>query len=176
MGLLSAHPVAPLISIHHLDVVEPIFPKVNRIQALQRLKVPIKLDSAGIMQQSVCYDKTRSWTISVSWGYTVQIYRGIFSVREMETPVRTFLNWYKRADYTGFSFNTRPVTGHACQKPFVFYLSKALYNKNTNQTATEYGQHRVPSSECEWNMVDPSRIERVQVYKTLDPHLWDKVS
>ncbi|TYI54875.1 hypothetical protein E1A91_D11G103100v1 [Gossypium mustelinum] len=174
LGLLSAHPVAPLISIHHLDVVEPIFPNVNRVQALQRLKAPIKLDSAAIMQQSVCYDKTRSWTISVSWGYTVQIYRGIFSVREMEMPARTFLNWYKRADYTGFSFNTRPVARHACQKPFVFYLSNALYNKNTNQTASEYVQHRLPSSECKWNMADPSRIERVQVYKKPDPHLWDK--
>ncbi|KAE8697601.1 protein SPIRAL1-like 5-like [Hibiscus syriacus] len=169
LGLLSAHPVAPLISIHHLDVVEPIFPNVNRVQALQRLKVPINLDSAAIMQQSVCYDKTRSWTVSVSWGYAVQIYRGIFSVRELEMPARTFLNWHKRADYTGFSFNTRPVAKHACQRPFVFYLSNALYNKNTNQTASEYAQHRIPRSECNWKMADPSRIEKVHVYKSLIP-------
>ncbi|XWS46129.1 hypothetical protein CRYUN_Cryun14cG0037200 [Craigia yunnanensis] len=174
LGLLAAHPVAPLVSLHHLDVVEPIFPKVNRVQALQRLKVPINLDSAAVMQQSVCYDKTRSWTISVSWGYAVQIYRGIFSVREMEMPARTFLNWYKRADYTGFSFNTRPVSRHVCQKPFVFYLSNALYNNNTNQTASEYVQHRVSSPECKWKMADPSQIERVEVYKKPDPNLWDK--
>ena len=176
LGLLAAHPVAPLVSLHHLDVVEPIFPNVNRVQALQRLKVPINLDSAAVMQQSVCYDKTRSWTISVSWGYAVQIYRGIFSVREMEMPARTFLNWYKRADYTGFSFNTRPVSRHVCQKPFVFYLSNAVYsNNNTNQTASEYVQHRVSSPECKWKMPDPSRIERVEVYKKPDPNLWDKV-
>ncbi|XVF22503.1 hypothetical protein REPUB_Repub12eG0178100 [Reevesia pubescens] len=174
LGLLASHPVAPLVSIHHLDVVEPIFPNVNRVQALQRLKVPINLDSAAIMQQSICYDKTRSWTISVSWGYTVQIYRGIFSVREMEMPARTFLNWYKRADYTGFSFNTRPVTRHACQKPFVYYLSNALHNKKTNQTASEYVQHRISNPECKWKMADPSRIERVEVYKKPDPNSWDK--
>ncbi|XP_022770467.1 uncharacterized protein LOC111313884 [Durio zibethinus] len=174
LGLLAAHPVAPLVSVHHLDVVEPIFPNVNRVQALQRLKVPINMDSAGVMQQSICYDKTRSWTISVSWGYTVQIYRGIFSVREMEMPARTFLNWYKKADYTGFSFNTRPVSRHVCQNPFVYYLSNALYNKNTNQTASEYVQHRVPFPECKWKMADPSRIERVEVYKKPDPKLWDR--
>ncbi|KAK8565785.1 hypothetical protein V6N13_020863 [Hibiscus sabdariffa] len=174
LGLLSAHPVAPLISIHHLDVVEPIFPNVNRVQALQRLKVPINLDSPALMQQSVCYDKLRSWTVSVSWGYTVQIYRGIFSVRELEIPARTFLNWHKRADYTGFSFNTRPVARHACQRPFVFYLANALYNKDTNQTASEYVQHRISRSECNWKMADPSRIDKVHVYKKPDPHLWDK--
>ncbi|XVF33281.1 hypothetical protein REPUB_Repub17cG0155400 [Reevesia pubescens] len=174
LGLLAAHPVAPLLSIHHLDVVDPIFPNVNRVQALQRLKFPINLDSAAIMQQSVCYDKTRSWTISVSWGYAVQIYRGIFSVREMEIPARTFLNWYKRADYTSFSFNTRPVSRHSCQKPFVYYLSNALHNMNTNQTASEYVQHRVSNPKCQWKMSDPSRIERVEVYKKTDPNLWDK--
>ncbi|XVE77180.1 hypothetical protein DITRI_Ditri13aG0041100 [Diplodiscus trichospermus] len=175
LGLLAAHPVAPLVSLHHVDLVEPIFPNVNTVQALQRLKVPINLDSAAVMQQSVCYDKSRSWTISVAWGYAVQIQRGIFSVREMEMPARTFLNWYKRADYTGFSFNTRPVTRHPCHNPFVFYLSKALYNKNTNQTASVYVQHRVQNPECLWKMADPSRIERVEVYKKPDPNLWDKV-
>ncbi|KAK8474236.1 hypothetical protein V6N12_001323 [Hibiscus sabdariffa] len=174
LGLLSAHPVAPLVSIHHLDKVEPIFPNVNRVQALKRLDLPIDLDSAALMQQSVCYDKTRSWTVSVSWGYTVQIYRGIFSVREMEMPARTFLNWYKRADYTGFSFNTRPVTRHVCQKPFVYYLSKASRNKKTNQTTCEHVRHRVPNPDCMWKMPDPSRIDRVEVYRKPDPNLWDK--
>ncbi|TYH38745.1 hypothetical protein ES332_D12G131000v1 [Gossypium tomentosum] len=174
LGLLSAHPVAPLVSIHHLDKVEPIFPNMNRLQALTRLNIPINLDSAALMQQSVCYDKTWSWTVSVSWGYTVQIYRGIFSVREMEMPARTFLNWYKRADYTGFAFNTRPVTRHVCQKPFVYYLSKASYNKVMNQTVSEHVQHQVSNPDCKWKMADPSRIERVEVYRKPDPNLWDK--
>ncbi|KAK9013769.1 hypothetical protein V6N11_041765 [Hibiscus sabdariffa] len=174
MGLLSAHPVAPLVSIHHLDKVEPIFPNVNRVQALKRLDLPINLNSAALMQQSVCYDKTRSWTVSVSWGYTVQIHRGIFSVREMEMPARTFLNWYKRADYTGFSFNTRPVTRNPCQKPFVYYLSKASRDVETNQTTCVHVQHRVSNPDCKWKMPDPSRIDRVEVYKKPDTNSWDK--
>lgn len=148
---------------------------MNRLQALKRLDIPIHLDSAALMQQSVCYDKTRSWTVSVSWGYTVQIYRGIFSVREMEMPARTFLNWYKRADYTGFAFNTRPVTRHVCQNPFVYYLSKASYNKVMNQMVSEHVHHRVSNPDCKWKMPDPSRIDRVEVYRKPDPNLWDKV-
>ncbi|GAB2212000.1 hypothetical protein Droror1_Dr00025342 [Drosera rotundifolia] len=67
-GLLAAHPVTPLVSLHHLDVVEPIFPNVNRVLALEKLAIPMKIDSAGLMQQSICYDRSRNWTISVSWG------------------------------------------------------------------------------------------------------------
>lgn len=174
-GLLSAHPVTPLVTLHHLDVVEPIFPNVTRVNALKRLTVPMKLDSAGLMQQSICYDKERVWTVSVSWGFAVQIIRGVFSPREMEMPSRTFLNWYKRADYTAYAFNTRPVARNYCQKPFVFYMSTAKHDSSNNKTISEYVRHRVPHPACKWKMEDPSVIDRIQVYKRPDPHLWDKV-
>ncbi|KAG7956517.1 hypothetical protein I3843_11G128200 [Carya illinoinensis] len=172
-GLLAAHPVAPLVSLHHLDVVEPIFPNVTRVQALQRLTVPMKLDSAGLMQQSICYDQSKRWTISVSWGFAVQIFRGVFSPREIEMPARTFLNWYRKADYTAYAFNTRPVSRNPCQKPFVFYLSKARLS-SMNQTMSEYVRHHVSHPACKWKMADPASLDRVEVYKKLDPHLWDR--
>lgn len=168
--------MTPLVSLHHLDVVEPIFPNVTRVQALQRLLIPANLDSAGILQQSICYDKERSWTISVSWGFAVQIYRGVLSPREIEMPSRTFLNWYRRADYTAYAFNTRPVMRNPCQKPFVFYLSSAKMDPFTNQTVSKYTHHRVPHPACKWKMPQPDEIERVEVYKKPDPHLWDRVS
>lgn len=173
-GLLAAHPVVPLVSLHHLDVVEPIFPNVTQVKALQRLTKPMKLDSAGLMQQSICYDKSKRWTISVSWGFAVQVFRGVFSPREIEMPSRTFLNWYKRADYTAYAFNTRPVFRNQCQKPFVFYMSNARLNSSTNQTVSEYVRHRVPHPPCKWKMADPTKLDRVEVYKKPDPHLWDR--
>lgn len=173
-GLLAAHPVTPLVSLHHLDVVEPIFPNVTRVQALQRLTIPMKLDSASLMQQSICYDTKKSWTISVSWGFAVQVFRGVFSPREVEMPSRTFLNWYKRADYTAYAFNTRPVSRNPCQKPFVFYLSKARFDPLTNQTISEYVRHHTPHPLCKWKMADPTYLERIEVYKKPDPHLWER--
>lgn len=175
-GLLAAHPITPLISLHHLDVVEPIFPKLTQFQALQRLRTPLKLDSAALMQQSICYDQTRSWTVSVSWGYAVQIHRGIYLPRDMETPSRTFLHWYKRADPAGFEFNTRPLSKNPCEKPFIYFLSDAARDARTNATVSEYVQHGVPSLDCKWKIADPSRIRRVEVHKKPDPHLWDKVT
>ncbi|WCJ26341.1 hypothetical protein M5689_008164 [Euphorbia peplus] len=173
-GLLAAHPIAPLVSLHHLDVVEPIFPNVTRVQALQRLMAPMKLDSAGLMQQSICYHKSNKWTVSVSWGFAVQIFRGIFSPREIEMPSRTFLNWYRRADYTAYAFNTRPFTRNPCQKPFVFYMSKARYNSSQNTTVSEYTQHRDFHPPCRWKMTDPQDINVVVVHKQRDPQLWDR--
>lgn len=174
-GLLAAHPLTPLVSLHHLDVVEPIFPNVSRVRALERLNGPMKLDPAGLMQQSICYDKGRTWTVSVSWGYAVQIFRGIFSAREMEMPARTFLNWYRRADYTAYPFNTRPVSRHVCQKPFVYFLSEAVYDSAANETSTHYIRVQ-ENPDCKWKMEDPTRIKSVEVRKKIDPHLWDKVT
>ncbi|XP_010529619.1 PREDICTED: uncharacterized protein LOC104806420 [Tarenaya hassleriana] len=173
-GLLAAHPVTPFVSMHHLDVVEPIFPNTTRVKALKRLTIPMQLDSAGLLQQSICYDKYKSWTISVSWGYAVQVFRGIFSPREMEMPSRTFLNWYKRADYTAYAFNTRPVSRHPCQKPFVFYMSGAKFDRQLNTTVSEYSRLRVPHPACRWKMADPAEVNTIVVYKKQDPHLWER--
>ncbi|KAE8694615.1 putative pentatricopeptide repeat-containing protein [Hibiscus syriacus] len=173
-GLFAAHPVTPLVSLHHLDVVEPIFPNVTRVQALRHLMLPAKFDSAGIIQQSICYDKAKGWTVSVSWGFAVQVFRGIFSPREIEMPSRTFLNWYRRADYTAYAFNTHPVTRNPCQKPFVFYMSIGRMDSKMNQTVSEYGRHHALHPPCRWKMADPDELETVIVHKKQDPHLRDR--
>lgn len=176
MGLLAAHPVTPLVSIHHLDTVEPIFPRMSRPQAIRHLFESINLDSASILQQSICYDKTRYWSISVSWGYVVQIMRGVISPRELEMPTRTFLNWYKRADYTGYSFNTRPVTRHPCQSPFLFYMSRTRYDRGRRQTIGVYrAYNRYKHPYCRWKMDNPEFIDSVVVLKRPDTLRWQKV-
>ncbi|KAI4370091.1 hypothetical protein MLD38_018473 [Melastoma candidum] len=174
-GLLAAHPVTPLVSLHHLDIVEPIFPNVTRLQALHRLALPTKLDSAALMQQSICYDKSRAWTVSVSWGYAVQVFRGTFSPREIEMPARTFLNWYKKTDYTAYAFNTRPVSRNPCQMPFVFYLSNARVDPGrTDSTVSEYVRHRGNRPHCKWKMASPEDVDYVVVEKRRDTNLWDR--
>lgn len=176
LGLLASHPIAPLISLHHLDVVHPIFPGMTRANAIKKLfDGPIKLDSAGMIQQSICYEPEKRWTISVSWGFVVQIVRGVMSPREMEMPTRTFLNWFKRADYFGYSFNTRPVARSPCQKPFVYYLSDSRYDARLRTTITEYVRHKEKHPYCKWKWADPSEyVNRVVVYKKPDPAIWDR--
>ncbi|KAE9600624.1 hypothetical protein Lal_00045670 [Lupinus albus] len=173
LGLLGAHPVTPLVSLHHLDVVEPIFPRMTRVRSLRHLMESVNQDSASIMQQSICYDKNRYWSISISWGYVVQILRGVMSPRELEMPSRTFLNWYKRADYTAYAFNTRPVYKHPCEKPFVYYMSRTHYDSTKKQTIGVYLRDKYSKSPfCRWRMESPDKITSIVVMKRPDPLRW----
>ncbi|XP_021849267.1 uncharacterized protein [Spinacia oleracea] len=174
-GLLTAHPVAPLVTLHHLDIVDPIFPYMSRLQALQRLKVSTNIDSESVMQQSICYDSARNWTVSVSWGYVVQIIRGYVTPREMQRPSRTFFNWYKRDEPSSFSFNTRPFSKHPCETPYIYYLSNAEINQNTNVITSEYVHYQMPHPRCWWKAENPEKFHKVQVFKKpTDPHKWDE--
>ncbi|KAL6981995.1 hypothetical protein U1Q18_023613 [Sarracenia purpurea var. burkii] len=169
-----AHPIAPLVSLHHLDVVQPIFPYMDRVQALQRLKLPMNLDSAGLMQQSICYDRSKNWTVSVSWGYAVQIFRSIILAREVERPLRTFVDWQWNADQTGLAFNTRRLSRSLCRNPFIYMMTNALYNPSTNRTASEYIRYWASDPKCKPNTLGPFDIQRVEVYKKPDPYVWAK--
>ncbi|XP_021748215.1 uncharacterized protein LOC110714060 [Chenopodium quinoa] len=174
-GILTAHPVAPLVTLHHLEIVDPIFPYMTRLQALQRLKIAAEVDSDSLMQQSICYDSTRNWTVSVSWGYAVQIIRGSITPREMQRPSRTFFNWYNRDEPASFAFNTRPFTKHPCEKPFIYYLSKAANNAEINVTVSEYELYQMPHPWCWWKAENPEKFHKVEVYKKpTDPHKWDE--
>ncbi|CAN0874930.1 hypothetical protein LINGRAHAP2_LOCUS10536 [Linum grandiflorum] len=174
LGLLAAHPVAPLASLHHLDIVEPIFPGKSRVDALHQLFQSVRIDSASVIQQSICYDRDRYWSISVSWGYAVQVWRGVISPRELEVPTRTFQNWYRRSDYTAYSFNTRPVTKHPCLQPFVFYMSTTRLDRSRKKTLGVYYRHKAPSPYCRWKMASPEKINSIVVIKSPDHQRWKK--
>ncbi|KAL8162484.1 hypothetical protein V2J09_013973 [Rumex salicifolius] len=174
-GILTAHPVAPLVSLHHLDVVDPIFPSTTRQDSLQKLAKPAALDSASLMQQSICYDNSRNWTISVSWGYAVQIVRGRVLPTEMGKPARTFLDWYGKGGETAFSFNTRPYVRHPCQKPYVYYLLDAeVDGDGGGGTVSRYQLHNETRLWCWWQTPVPSAVVNVEVYKKPNPRMWDK--
>ncbi|CAI9759191.1 unnamed protein product [Fraxinus pennsylvanica] len=176
LGLLGAHPVAPLVSLHHLDVVDPIFPGKTRVQGLKHLFESVKQDSASIIQQSICYDKQRYWSISISWGFVVQIIRGIMSPRELEMPTRTFLNWYRRADYTAYAFNTRPVSRHPCQKPFLYYMNSTKYDEKRRQIIGVYNRHKESHPFCRWKSEPPEKLNSIVVLKRPDSSRWKRVS
>ncbi|KAL6899480.1 hypothetical protein ACP4OV_006138 [Aristida adscensionis] len=182
LGLLAAHPVAPLVSLHHLDVVRPLFPGArSRPAAVRRLfDGPVALDSPGVMQQSICYDGGNRWTVSVAWGFVATVARGVIPPREMEMPARTFLNWYRRADYRSHAFNTRPLARKPCERPALYYLASARRTvaRGGETTVTRYqrwrGRHDVRPP-CRWKIADPDALlDTVLVLKRPDPGLWNR--
>ncbi|KAI9091995.1 hypothetical protein K1719_027930 [Acacia pycnantha] len=123
-GLLAAHPMAPLVSLHHLDSFGPLFPSQStQTDSLENLLGAYRVDPARILQQSFCYDHKREWSISISWGYSVQIYPTMLTPTDLQTPLQTFQTWRSRSEGP-FTFNTRPMSSDPCNQPVRYFLDQ----------------------------------------------------
>ncbi|GAB4825125.1 hypothetical protein Ancab_008001 [Ancistrocladus abbreviatus] len=127
-GMLTAHPLSPLLSLHHLDVVQPIFPKMNRSEALQHLVRAARVDPARILQQTVCYDRSNNLTVSVSWGYAVQVFAGNRLLMDLLSWQRTFRPW-KRGEGNNkknYVVDTRDYPRDPCDRPYIFFFESIV--------------------------------------------------
>ncbi|RWR76695.1 fringe-related family protein [Cinnamomum micranthum f. kanehirae] len=165
-GLLAAHPLAPLVSLHHLDSVVPIIPGRTQHDALQSILGAARSDPSRILQQTFCYDRQRNWSVSVSWGYTAQIYTRILTPKDLSTPLRTFSTW--RSYHEGpFTFNTRAWPKDPCDRPLV-YLVDRVHDLGKGGTRSSYLREKNEtqlSKECARSkQVAALKIETVAVF------------
>lgn len=135
MGVLAAHPQTPLVSIHHLDLIQPIFPGLSKYAAMDHLLEAARVESASVLQQSICYADGHKWSISVSWGYVVQVYKGFLTPRDLETPLRTFSSLKREKGGFGFPFNTRDPPKELCKRPAMFYMKTVKGDVNVTDSA-----------------------------------------
>ncbi|KFK25520.1 hypothetical protein AALP_AA8G125800 [Arabis alpina] len=136
-GLLSAHPQSPLISLHHFDVIDAIFPGMNRQESVNHLMKTAKTDQSRVLQQTICYEKANNWSVSVSWGYSVHIYQSIFPRNHLKRPLETFLPW-KRVHAPLYTFNTRRVTNDPCEMPRQFFFDSVVEDQSQSSVTTMY--------------------------------------
>ncbi|KAF7816402.1 uncharacterized protein G2W53_030371 [Senna tora] len=171
-GLLAAHPLAPLVSLHHLDNVNPLFPNHTQQHSLENLIQAYHVDPARILQQCFCYDHKRKWSISISWGYTIQIYTTMLMPKDMQTPLKTFRTWRSWSEGP-FSFNTRPMSSDPCQKPVRYFLDQ-VEQVGTSGSFTSY--KRFPNKDKKCLKADTTNVEAVQRIIVsalkLDPEYW----
>lgn len=188
-GLLAAHPVAPLVSLHHLDRLNPISPNwLKRLHAVRSLVGASRHDPARTLQQSICYLRSRAFnlSVSVSWGYMVHLYPAAVPPHELQTPLRTFRAW--SGSSTGpFTVNTRPeatpnATALPChRKPIMFYLDRRVMEKSTpagrNWTLTEYIPEVSTGDSCNGTGFDAAtKVQMIQVLALkMDPAIWKRV-
>ncbi|KAI4322568.1 hypothetical protein L6164_022247 [Bauhinia variegata] len=158
-GLLASHPVTPLLSLHHLDYTDPIFPNRTTIQALQHLFKAVDADSQRILQQTVCYDRWFSWTISVSWGYAVQVFQNHVFLPDALNVQETFQPWRKGNVLAGvYTFNTRELHPDSCRRPTIFYLDSVSSGKNGI-----ISNYKKSSHNCSFDMASPKKLEVIKV-------------
>lgn len=138
-GLLAAHPIAPLVSLHHLDYLPPIFPAAaTKLDAVRALFEASRADSGRTLQQAIGYG--RGWSVSVSWGYTVQIYPFAIPPHELETAVQTFQTWRSRRGEP-FTFKTRAWSSDPCRRPVIYFLYHEVVVMEGMGTVSLYKVH-----------------------------------
>ncbi|KAH7865772.1 hypothetical protein Vadar_011013 [Vaccinium darrowii] len=174
-GLLAAHPVAPLVSLHHLDYVQPVFPGLTRIDSLKKLVQAYKLDPGRTLQHTFCYDPSSKWSLSVSWGYTAQLYPSLITAKDLATAFQTFVTW--RSWSRGpFAFNTRLMSPDPCKRPAIYFLDR-VHSIGAGQTVTTYKRFWAgPGKECgqeEYGSALPAMYINVTAAE-LEPDTWKK--
>ncbi|PHT72243.1 hypothetical protein T459_23028 [Capsicum annuum] len=170
-GFLAAHPLAPIVSLHHIAVIHSLIPLMDRVDSVKKVMEAYKKDSSRTMQQSFCYDLKKNWTLSVSWGYSIQLYPSLMNAKELETPLRTFETW--KGFEEPFTFNTRPNYMEPCEKPIDYYLDR-VFELNNGETLTTYKRIADYNKQCENENYKPALA--VQVINItapiLSPQVW----
>jgi len=176
-GLLAAHPLAPLVSLHHLDYVQSIFPKLNRVDSVKKLISSYKMDPGRALQYSFCYDLTRNWSVSASWGYTIQIHPSLTTAKQLESAFRTFQTWRSWSNGP-FTFNTRPMSQHPCLRPVVYFLDRV--ERVGDGTLTTYKRSLQEFGQVcdlpEYAPVWAVKLVNVTTSTSLKPDIWNLVS
>ncbi|CAK9164699.1 unnamed protein product [Ilex paraguariensis] len=164
-GLLSAHPHSPLVSLHHLDVVDPIFPSMNRHESIKHLMEAAKIDHSRLLQQAICYHKQNNWSFSTAWGYSSHIYEQIIPPSLLKRPLETFRPWIENTRRPHFMFNPRLLLNDPCKAPHVFFF-ESLVETAGNQLVTSYiraSQRDFPACSSGGNH-SADRISKIQVF------------
>lgn len=176
-GFLAAHPVAPLVSLHHLDYLQPIFPGLTRVGSVKKLVQAYNVDPGRTLQHSFCYDLQRNWSVSVSWGYTVQLYPKLITSKTLETAFRTFVSW-RSWSHEPFTFNTRIMSSDPCEVPVIYFMDRVQVINETGQIVTGYAQAAKQGKVCEQTEYSVAMsIQYVNVSADkLEADIWKKVN
>lgn len=178
-GILAAHPLAPLVSLHHLDVLKPLFPDQDHFGSVKSLLRAYRVDPGRILQQSFCYDHRRKWSmsISISWGYTIQLYPSMVAALDLQTPLGTFKTWRSWNDGP-FTFNTRPVSSDPCEQPLIFFLDHVKVTES-GLTVTTYKRFVADEGkQCDKaEYIHARAMQKIIVFSNkMDPQYWTKVT
>lgn len=141
--MLCAHPLSPLLSLHHIDAADPIFPLMNKTESMEHLFKAARIDPYRILQQTVCYDNVKVLTVSVSWGYSVQVYEGNVLLPDLLRLQKTFMPWRRNRNLNAsrYMFNTRIQPKDPCKNPTVFFRQSLI--PDGSGTLSSYRRYKV---------------------------------
>ncbi|KAK4786882.1 hypothetical protein SAY86_010715 [Trapa natans] len=160
-GLLAAHPVSPVVSIHNLKWIDPIFPNKTTAESLEHLFKAARVDPERLLQQTICYDRWFSWTISVSWGYAVQVFPGHLFLPDATRVQETFKHW-KKGNHLADSYvlNTRYLHPDPCGRSTVFFFDQV----HSDEDGIRSTYRKLSKDNCSYDPASPRHLEEIRVY------------
>lgn len=85
----------------------------------------------SFLQRSICYDRTRHLSFSVSLGYVIQVFPNIELPRILERSETTYSAWNKISYRHEFDLDTRDPQKSVCKRPVLFFLKDIVRQGNT---------------------------------------------
>lgn len=137
-GLLSSHPIAPFVSIHHLEAVDPFYPGLTSLDSLKLFTKAMRADPRSFLQRSICYDLAGHFTLVVSLGYVVQVFPNIVLPRDLDRSEKTYTAWNRLSHRNEFDFDTRDPHRSICKKPVLFFFKDV--KRHGNATVGSYAR------------------------------------
>ncbi|KAH6812971.1 hypothetical protein C2S51_021989 [Perilla frutescens var. frutescens] len=164
-GFLSSHPKFPLMSLHHFDMVAPIFPKMDRSNSTRHLMKAAGADHSRMLQQTICYHRPSNWSFSIAWGYSAHIYENIIPRSYLQYPIETFRTWGRSPRPPHYMFNTRPPSRDPCEAPHLFFYD-SVDTSSPHRILTTFSRawrRDLPACSFAGNHSADS-VSRIQVY------------
>jgi len=108
---------------------------MDRTRAMQHFFRAASADPARILQQTVCYDQKNSLTVSVSWGYSVQVFKGNVLLPDLLAVQKTFVPWKRGRNVTDvYMFDTKHYPRDECKRGALFFLKSITSGKGMTET------------------------------------------
>ncbi|KAG7593762.1 hypothetical protein ISN45_Aa01g025490 [Arabidopsis thaliana x Arabidopsis arenosa] len=165
-GLLSSHPIAPFVSIHHVEAVNPLYPGLSTLDSLKLLTRAMSLDPKSVLQRSICYDHTHRLTFAISLGYVVQVFPSILLPRDLERAELSFSAWNGIRHPGEFDLDIKLPISSLCKKPILFFLKEV--GQEGNATLGTYSRSLVKDDLktkllCFPRSLPLHKVEKIQV-------------
>jgi len=111
-GLLEAHPVVPLISLHHMN-------RFLSLQEFQHIAGTIRRFPSAALQQTICHHHGQKSTIAIAAGFSLRWWDALINHEDLIVPEMTF-----RTDHG-------PPFSHHLQTPQIFTMETRLGEPRT---------------------------------------------
>lgn len=137
---------------------------MDRAKAVEHFFRAANADPARILQQTVCYDQSRSLTASVAWGYSVQVFRGNVLLPDLLAVQKTFVPWKRGRNVTDvFMFNTKHYPRDECKRAALFFLKSI----SSGEGKTESNYSRQLPRKCLPRLIPLRNLHQIKVTSDL---------